>query len=140
MKKLLPFSLCLSALLLLSCGKESGKNESGSNAGNSKTEIDVSQAKKILDEGKPLMLLDVRTPEEVSQGYIKGAVQINYNESGFTEKISKLDTSQLVIVYCAVGGRSAKATSQMVNLGFKDVHNMTGGIEAWKAAGFPVEK
>src|SRR4051812_18692505 len=58
-------------------------------------------------------LLDVRTPEEVAEGKIAGAVNIDYNASNFKKKVSALDKDKPYFVYCAKGGRSSKAVEEM---------------------------
>ncbi len=85
------------------------------------------------------IILDVRTPQEFNAGHVKGAVNIDWNGSDFQTSIEKLDKNKKIFIYCAVGGRSAKAKTAMQKAGFKQVHNMLGGIEAWKKDALPVE-
>ncbi|WP_339924395.1 Ca2+-dependent phosphoinositide-specific phospholipase C [uncultured Cyclobacterium sp.] len=84
------------------------------------------------------VVLDVRTKQEVDQGMISGAVNIDFLEEGFAEKISGLDRSQTILVYCKVGGRSGKAAELLVSKGFKHVYNLEGGYDLWKENGLPV--
>jgi rhodanese-related sulfurtransferase len=86
------------------------------------------------------VVLDVRTPEEYAKGHIHGAKLLDFKSPDFTEQLGKLDKSKTYLVHCAVGGRSAKAAEQMVQLGFPKIMNLEGGIKAWEAAGKPVEK
>jgi rhodanese-related sulfurtransferase len=85
-------------------------------------------------------LVDVRTPDEFNGGHLAGAFNINYNSPDFAEKIEKLDKNRPVMVYCAVGGRSAKAAAQLEKMGFRDVKDLEGGINAWRAHGKPTEQ
>lgn len=78
-------------------------------------------------------ILDVRTPEEWNQGIIEGAHKINWFEDTFDTEVKKLDTSKPVMVYCASGGRSAKAMKKLSKMGFTEVYNLEGGMGAWKA-------
>jgi phage shock protein E len=87
-----------------------------------------------------ILILDVRTPQEVAQGYIEGAVNINWNSPDFSAQVEKLDKSKEVYVYCAVGGRSSQAKSVLIKQGFKEVHNLLGGIGAWQKQGLEVKK
>jgi rhodanese-related sulfurtransferase len=74
----------------------------------------------------------VRTPGEVSEGYIDGATLfIDYNGSNFESKISKLDKSKSYVIYCRSGGRSARASELMASKGFKKLYNLEGGISNW---------
>ena len=66
-----------------------------------------------------VQLLDVRTPEEVAYGIIEGATVIDIYDSQFIEKVGKLDKEKPIVVYCAAGGRSAKAAMKLKDLGFK---------------------
>lgn len=83
--------------------------------------------------GKPnTVVIDVRTPEEVSQGYIKGAtVFADINGSDFAEKINALDKSKTYLVYCRSGARSSNASGYMIKNGFTNVYNLNGGILGW---------
>lgn len=86
------------------------------------------------------VLLDVRTPEEVAEGALPGAVNINFNAPDFQEKIAGLDKAKPYFVYCKVGGRSGKAATLMNESGFQEVHNLKGGYDAWVGQGLEVEK
>jgi rhodanese-related sulfurtransferase len=93
---------------------------------------------QALQKDQSAQLIDVRTPEEYRSGHIAGAVNINYYDSDFAQKIEKLDKNRPVMVYCAVGGRSGKAAAQFKQLGFGKVTDLSGGIKAWQAAGKPL--
>lgn len=103
------------------------------------SEISVTEARKMIQKGD-VTVLDVRTLDEWKQGFIESARHIDVLDKSFKQKVSALDKSKPVIVYCAVGGRSAYAADDMAKLGFKNVYNLTGGIRAWTAAGYPVKK
>lgn len=95
-------------------------------------------AAKMADN--PGTLLDVRTPEEIAEGKISGAMVINYNDENFAESLSKLDPNLPVYVYCAAGGRSSKTATILGEKGFQLVYNLDGGITAWQEAGMPTTK
>ena len=86
------------------------------------------------------VVLDVRTPKEYADGHLKDAVLIDWNRKDFVDEVKKLDKGKTYLVYCAVGGRSAKACSKLDGLDFPKVVNLEGGIGAWKRAGKPIEK
>jgi phage shock protein E len=101
--------------------------------------VKIEQAEQKIAEG--VQLLDVRTPEEWKEGYLKGAKRIGIAEKDFVEKSkATLDPKKPVLVYCRSGGRSAKAVKQLREAGFTTVYDMDGGITAWLKAGKPVEK
>ncbi len=88
-------------------------------------------ASKLTEEN--VLLIDVRTPGEVSDGYIKGAHKfININDADFLPSIDELDKEKTYVMYCRSGGRSGKAANIMVQKGFKDVYNLEGGILNFK--------
>ena len=98
------------------------------------TDVDVAEAQQIVDDGGAV-ILDVRTPEEFAAGHLPGAININVEASDFDTKIAGLDESAETLVYCQTGNRSGVATDKMVELGFTDMSDLQGGIEAWAAAG-----
>jgi rhodanese-related sulfurtransferase len=103
-------------------------------------ELEVSEASELIAQGD-LLLLDVRTPGEVSQGYIEGAQNINISTwEEFKAGVDKLDKTEPVMVYCRVGGRSHKAAVYLVESGFTQVYDIKGGILAWNDAGEPLIK
>jgi len=91
-------------------------------------------------EGNKGILLDVRTPEEIAEGKIAGAMELNYNDENFDAQLSQMDPNTPVFVYCAAGGRSSKTATLLKEKGFGLVYNLEGGITAWQEAGMPIEK
>lgn len=91
----------------------------------------------VLDE---IQLVDVRTPEEFKTGHIKDAENIDYNNENFKSKISSLDKSKPVLVYCRSGKRSANAAEIMKELGFTKIVSLDGGMISWEAANLPTSK
>lgn len=96
---------------------------------------DITQEEfKALESNLPedVVILDVRTDQEVAGGTIEGAIQIDYRGENFRDEIARLDTSKTYVVYCHLGGRSA-ATSQMMSdeLGFSNVNNLLGGYSEY---------
>ncbi|MCH2234378.1 MAG: rhodanese-like domain-containing protein [Crocinitomicaceae bacterium] len=77
------------------------------------------------------MLVDVRTPEEYENGFIEGAININFNGPDFEAEIDKLDTSTPTFVYCMAGGRSSNAMKKMNEMGFEEVYNLLGGYSGY---------
>ena len=83
-------------------------------------------------------IIDVREPSEYAQGHAQGAINIPLGS--VVERSGELDTSRDVYVICQLGGRSAKAAealeSHLKPQSFT-IHNISGGTEAWIAAGLP---
>lgn len=85
-----------------------------------------------------MQILDVRTDPEVAEGIVASARHLNIHGPDFREKAAKmLDKTSPVVVYCRSGGRSAKASAVLQELGFKEIYNYTGGMSEWKAKGLP---
>jgi len=87
-----------------------------------------------------IQLIDVRTPEEVAEGTIAGAINFDFRADGFEQKLVVLDKTKPVYVFCRSGGRSADASSIMKELGFSEIYDLGGGMIEWKAAGKEVVK
>ena len=92
--------------------------------------VDTVRFSKII-ANKEVQLIDVRTPEEFSEGHIPGAINIDVKGEGFDEKVAQLDKSQPVAIYCRSGSRSKLAAERMANAGFK-VTELSEGILSWK--------
>ena len=87
-----------------------------------------------------VQLVDVRTPEEFSEGYIKNAQNIDYNSPTFEQDILKLNKEKPVMLYCHSGGRSAKCAQKLKDAGFKKIYDLKGGISKWKHEGLAIEQ
>lgn len=119
----------LVVLLLLSVVQIDCKNQGDSVNQVSKIEIiDPSTFKeKSIDQ----TIIDIRTPGEYTQGYIEGAININYFDKDFLNKISELDKTKPVFIYCRSGNRTSSASKKIANLGFEKVYDLQGGILNW---------
>ena len=79
------------------------------------------------------IILDVRTTEEFSEGYIANATNLNiYDANTFMSKIQSYNKENSYYLYCKSGARSAQACQIMSQLGFNNVYNLLGGITNWK--------
>jgi rhodanese-related sulfurtransferase len=83
------------------------------------------------------IILDVRTPEEFKSGHIAGAINLDFYSPDFKAEVGKLDRDKQYLVYCRTGARSTSATQIMIDLGFKKVQNMEGGMVQWTSNGYP---
>ena len=100
---------------------------------------DVAKVDELIKSGK-YTVIDVRTKEEYDAGHIKGALNFDYYNDDFEEKIeSQLkDKNKPYILYCRSGMRSLYSAQILEDLGYTDVTNMKGGFLAWQSAGKPV--
>lgn len=101
--------------------------------------LDVSKYEKKM-EHPDVQLVDVRTPEEFAEGHLENAINIDITADDFDSKIAALDKEKPVMVYCKAGGRSAKASSRLNELGFKNISDLEGGIINWNSENKPIVK
>ncbi len=93
-------------------------------------DLDVPTFKaKMGDEN--IVILDVRTPEEIANGKIEGAIEMDFRNNEFQKNFHSLDKDKTYLVYCRSGSRSAKACKMMQQEGFTKVNNLLGGWNAW---------
>gem|GEM_PF-745012 len=93
----------------------------------------------IADQ-KQMVLLDVREVWEFDGGHIADATNYPWTSGVLQTSTGKINGSLPVVVYCQSGMRSSAASKYLVLEGFGPVYDLQGGISAWKAAGFAVEK
>jgi rhodanese-related sulfurtransferase len=94
--------------------------------------LDPQSFDKKIKEVKDPILIDVRTQEEFAQGHLANAKVIDVTSGDFETRVSKLDKSKPVFVYCKAGSRSNKAANILSGLGFKEIYDLSGGIIAWR--------
>ena len=92
------------------------------------------------EDNPDFIIIDVRTPEEFAEGHVEDAIIIDFYSESFRSEVNALDKNKTYLIYCRSGGRSGKALKIMVELGFREVYNMSGGIVDWKAEGLPTTK
>ena len=106
-------------------------NFSACDAQNSFTNINQKEMIDLMKD-ESIVVIDVRTPGEVSQGYLKGTDHFfNINSSDFEENIKSLDPEKTYIVYCKSSARSSKAANYMASSGFTKIYNLKGGMMSW---------
>ncbi len=95
---------------------------------------DISQEEwqDLIANDSNAVILDVRTEEEVEDGFIPNMLNIDIRKGqGFLDEIEKLDKSKNYYVYCRSGGRSAQACTLMSQMGFETTYNLLGGFMNW---------
>ena len=113
------FFILFSAAMIFSCQSQT-KQETIAK------DIKQSELDSTL-EATGAKLIDIRTPEEVAQGTIQGAEVVNFHGPNFMESMEQHPKNQPLVIYCAAGGRSAKAMKMLNNAGWKEVYNLLGG-------------
>jgi adenylyltransferase/sulfurtransferase len=92
-------------------------------------EITPEELKEKIDKGEDILIIDVREPHEYEINRIEGSRLIPL--SVLPEKVNELDQTREIVLYCKVGGRSARAVDFLKELGFTRIKNLIGGIDAW---------
>jgi len=92
--------------------------------------ISPADAKKRIDAGEEIILLDVRTPEEYAEGHIAGSVLLPLDEIDAKAGEALKDKDAPIFVYCRSGRRSKIAAEALVSMGYTEVYDL-GGIIDW---------
>jgi sulfur-carrier protein adenylyltransferase/sulfurtransferase len=92
-------------------------------------EISPEELRDALAGAEPPLLVDVREPEELAISHLNGALAIPKGE--LPERVDELTRAKSVVVFCRSGGRSADSVRLLLDLGFQNVRNLRGGINAW---------
>ena len=77
------------------------------------------------------ILLDVRTPDEFSSGYIKNAINLDFYSETFQNDILSIDKNLPIVLYCRTNNRSTKTANILKENGFKEISVLEGGITDW---------
>lgn len=97
-------------------------------------QISVQEFAELLkQEPNRMTVLDVREPGEVAAEALESSVRIPLGQ--LPARTGELPHDKLLVVHCKGGYRGSIATSILRRAGFRDVANLTGGFDAWKAAG-----
>ncbi|MFI3189242.1 MAG: rhodanese-like domain-containing protein [Methylococcales bacterium] len=92
-------------------------------------QLSAIELKTKIDNNEPLLLLDVREPNEFRYAHIESSVLIPLNQ--ISTRLNELDKQQAIVVICHHGMRSQHAAQTLEQSGFTNLANLQGGIEAW---------
>lgn len=95
--------------------------------------LNAQQAKDWLQAHPETQVLDVRSAAEFSEGALPKAIHISLGDAEFQQKISALDKTKPVLVYCAGGYRSRKAVAKLKELGFENIQHIHRGYLSWQS-------
>jgi len=137
-------SLSIVVLWQFSCQSQSNdaNNEEETDFSQSTTyqNISAKEAKNMIAENQEVIIIDVRTKQELMEGYIENAKHLDISSGNFEAGIQNLDKSKTYILYCRSGSRSARGSEFMSSSGFESVYNIESGILGWQQAGLPTVK
>ena len=103
-------------------------------------EISVNDVKSMIDGKEKIILLDVRDKNEFEEGSIPGALNISRGMLEFKVALVIPDKNAKIIVFCGLDLRGPLATKSLNEMGYMNAVNMTGGLKAWKEAGYAIAK
>ena len=88
------------------------------------------------------VIIDVRTPEEFTDGHIENAVNLDFYAETFWDELDKLDKNKTYLVYysCPCGHISERALNIMAELNFTEAYSMSAGLDEWEKEGLPTVK
>lgn len=92
--------------------------------------LSAAEAQARMDSGDPIVIVDVRTPEEYAEGYITGAINLPLDQIGHEAATVLPDKDAEILVYCRSGNRSQTASQILVGLGYSKIYDF-GGIIDW---------
>ena len=97
--------------------------------------LDADVFEKLMHSNQ-YITIDVRRPEEISQGKVlKNALEMDYYSPNFLKSLNQLDKKKRYLIYCHSGARSGRTVSAMQNMGFSQVYDLQGGIAHWEKIG-----
>jgi rhodanese-related sulfurtransferase len=94
----------------------------------------------VLMNRKNALVVDVRETREYENGRLPGATHIPLSQLPARATELAKHAARPVIAYCARGQRSRMAASSLAKAGFSEIYHLNGGIDAWRAAGLPLER
>ena len=98
-------------------------------------EISVGDAYAKYQSGA--FVLDVRTQEEWNEFHAPNTTLIPLDQ--LPARLNELPRDKEIVVVCRSGNRSQEGRDILLNAGFQQVSSMTGGLNEWRASGYPVE-
>ena len=92
--------------------------------------IEYEDIKRIMENNKNVILLDVRSPQEYREKHLNNSINVPlYNLENEIENNIR-NKNSIIIVYCMSGIRSKKACNILIDKGYKYIYNLEGGLEA----------
>lgn len=104
----------------------------------SQPHVTAVEFKKILDSGKELVLIDVRTADEYKAAHLPGAINIPRGLIEWVTPRTIEDTDTVIYAYCRTGARSAFVTQRLIEMGYTNVTNIYDAFKGWVDAGYGV--
>jgi adenylyltransferase/sulfurtransferase len=95
-------------------------------------EITPEELKAAMDNGEPLVLLDVREPFEAAISDLPEVGQIRIPMKQIPDAMQNIPRDERVVVYCRSGARSGNVVQFLLSQGWTEVENLNGGVLRWR--------
>jgi len=105
--------------------------QESTNVNHTYSDVSATEFNQLMNDRPDAILLDVRTPAEVQQQMLDGALNIDFMQPDFAQQVAGLDKNKTYLVYCRSGNRSDQACKLMAQQGFSDLYNLGGGLMRW---------
>jgi rhodanese-related sulfurtransferase len=109
----------------------------GTKTNNASLPRDISVADAFSKYQQGTFFLDVRTQEEWNEFHAPNSTLIPLDQ--LSARLNELPKDKQIVVVCRSGNRSQQGRDILLNAGFSQVTSMTGGLNEWRAAGYPIE-
>ena len=133
-RKMLVILFALAALSLAAgCGETKTKTRI--------QQVGPAEAYQLIQQHRDdphFVILDIRTPQEFVAAHIQGAMNVDFYAPDFKQQLDQLPKDKTYLVYCNSGNRSGQAMPLFRELGFGQVYELKGGVQAWHQAGYPL--
>jgi rhodanese-related sulfurtransferase len=149
MKRFFMFIVALAVLLAASaCSGDKGGGQAASGTATATPQstpasgplfrtVTPQEAQAMIAQRKELLVIDVRGPEELKEGFIANSQLVPFWEIAKGQRTLPSDHPLLLV--CAVGGRSYAVGQYLSQKGYREVYNLQGGIDNWKRNGLPLQ-
>ncbi len=106
--------------------------------------MSIQELKRMMDDGKPVTIVDAQPKDIYKEGHIKGAISLPWKSQISVDDVWSVPTNKPIVVYCDCGpgeSDSADVASQLLRLGFDNVRVLADpSIKGWQEAGYPMQK
>lgn len=92
-------------------------------------DVTAAELQTMIDDGSPIILVDVRSAGEYATGHIEGSINVPLGTVATWAATQR--ASARIVCICLAGSRSRSAADQLVALGFSKVYNLLGGVSNW---------
>lgn len=102
--------------------------------------IEPSGVEEMLNNNDDAVMIDVRTPQEYNYGHVPCSINVplgTFTAESIKNQLSVSESTPLLLI-CQSGARSTSAGHQLLDAGFKNIINVSGGMLNWSYSGLPM--